>query len=90
VDLPEILIVERDAKVAHPSHARGGYVYLHPGATAYRNADFVAGDTGAMLAWCRGSACEVVSLESADPATRRFRIRFAEEATYVAFRSRFR
>jgi hypothetical protein len=86
----EVLIVERNAQIAHLSHAGGGYVPLHPGATAYRNADFVSGSPGDMLAWCRANVCDVTLLAGDDPSTRRHRVRFPNGELYDSFRRKFR
>jgi hypothetical protein len=86
---PEIMVIERDSTIAHPSHASGGYIVLHPGAIAYRNADFVAENPREVLAWCRSQRCEVAALVDPDPCTRRFRVRFPDPEMFVAFKSRF-
>jgi hypothetical protein len=85
----EILVVQRSAAIAHPSYATGGYIVLHPGAVAYRNADFVAKSPAELLAWCRSHGCEVTYLSGEDASTRRHRIRFPDAATFDEFRKHF-
>jgi hypothetical protein len=85
---PEIVVVEREVTVAHPSYAAGGYIVLTAGAAAYRNADLVPGNPKDILAWCGGHGCET-SLAHEDPATRRYRVRFPDPETFAAFRRQF-
>jgi hypothetical protein len=85
---PEIIIVARETTVAHPAFAKGGFIPLHPGATAYRNADFVRGEPADMLAWCRAAGCEIVRVDEG-PQTSRHRVLFPDEAAHAAFKRRF-
>ncbi len=85
---PEIIVVAREAAVAHPAFAKGGFIPLHPGATAYRNADFVRGEPAEMLAWCRDVGCEIVQVEDG-PQTSRHRVLFPDEDVHAAFKSLF-
>jgi hypothetical protein len=85
---PEIVVVEREVTVAHPSFAAGGYIVLTPGAAAYRNADLVAGDPKAILAWCRDHGCEATLVHD-DPSTRRHRVSFPDLETFAAFKRQF-
>jgi hypothetical protein len=87
---PEIVIIERVARVAHPSFGNGGYVVLDPGTTAYRNAALVSGDPKAMLSWCRDQDFDVLLLPDREPSTLRHRVRFPDEASFAAFEHRFR
>ena len=85
----EILVIQRRAAVAHPSYVAGGYIVLHPGSIAYRNADFVARDPADVLAWCRSHGCELTVLVDDDAATRRHRVRFPDAETFDSFRKHF-
>lgn len=86
----DLLVIERDASVAHPSYARAGYVLLRPGATTFRSADFVRCDPEAVVEWCRAHGCEVVAMADPNPAHRRVRrVRFPDPALVEAFTARF-
>ena len=86
----DLLVIERDASVAHPSYAKAGYVLLKPGATTFRSADFVRCDADAVVAWCRERGCEIVPLADPNPAHRRVRrVRFSDAGLVEAFAARF-
>jgi hypothetical protein len=86
----DLLVIEREAALAHPSYARAGYVLLRPGATTFRSADFVRCDAEAVVEWCRAQGCEVVPLLDPNPAHRRVRrVRFSDPALVAAFTARF-
>jgi hypothetical protein len=85
---PEIVVVEQDVTVAHPSYAAGGYIVLTAGASAFRNADLVPRNPKDILAWCRGHGCDVTLLHE-DPATRRYRVRFSDQEAFAAFQRHF-
>ncbi|HEX2552858.1 MAG TPA: hypothetical protein VHL98_04100 [Microvirga sp.] len=86
----DLLVIERDARVAHPSYAKAGYVLLRPGATTFRSADFMRCDADAVVEWCRAQGCEIVPLVDPNPAHRRVRrVRFSDPALVEAFAVRF-
>jgi len=86
----ELLVIEREAAVAHPSFASGGFVVLKPGATSYRNADMVRCSAREVLDWCRDHKCEIVAVPDPAPSNRRVqRVRFPDEETRSAFLRRF-
>jgi hypothetical protein len=87
---PEILVIERHASIAHPSHANGGYMLLHPGAVAYRNADFVARNPNEILSWCRDYGCDVAPLSDLERSTVRHRVRFPDAETFGSFKLHFK
>jgi len=86
---PEIIVVAREATVAHPSYAAGGYIVLTSGASAFRNADLVPRNPQALLAWCGSNGCAVALLHD-DPSTKRYRVRFANAAAFASFLREFR
>ena len=85
----QIMIVARDTAAAHPSFAKGGYIPLHPAATAYRNADFVTADPAEMLGWLQSRGCELIALQTEDRATRRYLVWLPDEQAYAAFKEAF-
>ncbi len=86
----EVLVIEREAAVAHPSYAKTGYVLLKPAATSYRSADFVRCDADAAVEWCRERGCEIVAVADPNPAHKRVRrVRFPTPELAAAFTARF-
>ncbi len=86
----EVLIIERDATVAHPSYAKAGYVLLKPGAISFRSADFVRCEAEAVVAWCLDRGCEVITVADPNPAHKRVRrVRFPDSALAQEFAAKF-
>ena len=86
----EILVIEREAALAHPSYAKAGYVVLKPAATSYSSADFVRCDADAAVEWCRDRGCEIVPMVDPNPAHKRVRrVRFPDPEVAAEFTARF-